>query len=350
MADPTTAELQQQIDELRQLITVTDNPVEEDEYSFPVPNYPLDQKQFQLLSLVSGNGIIDRGDYPYWLEGWGSDAETNQKNSMRLRVGQKHEKAESVVAGFFHVLKEDKTVPLPAVSTETTYRVCLTYDSRQDTDRVGPVSVEVYTTEPPTTFDRINVTLYTVTREPNQLLTDAKVERFRPRTVAPIAVLYREHLPDPANVLFGSVAYIYGENDIVIARGASTEEGGPTRWDSMFEPDVSLRGDSANYEWEGTGDPFRSTRIGTLVVLEGRLARTGGDQFKASNSNGYHIRTLPEKHRPRYSKRFITKADGYNDSRRDAVINIGSDGIVMAYPRQDCSWVSVDGVVFTVGE
>lgn len=345
----TIEELEQRVNDLEALITVTDNPVEGDEYSFPVPNYPMDQKQFQLLSLVNGNGIIDRGDYPYWLEGWGTDAETNQKNSLRLRVGQKHNRAEAEVAGYFHVLNEDKTVLLPAVSSTTTYRVCLTYDSRQDDDRVGPVSVQVYTTEPPTTFDRINVTLYAVTREPNQLLTDAKVERFRPRTVAPIAVLRREHLPDPANVLFGSVAYIYGENDIVIARGASTEEGGPTRWDSMFAPDISLRGDSANYEWEGTGDPFRSTRVGTLVVLEGRIARAGGTQFYASNSDGYHIRTLPEGHRPRYSKRFITKADGFNDTRRDVVINIGSDGVVRAYPRQDCSWVSVDGIVYTVG-
>jgi hypothetical protein len=349
MSTPTEYDKVQdaEIEALKEITTTSYTPPDQAEYSFPIPNHPVNQEEFQLLSLVDGNGIIDRGDYPYWLEGHGSDSETNAQNSMILKVGQKYNKAEAVVAGFFHVLTQDKTIPLPAVTTETKYRICLTNDPREEEGRLGPVSVQVYTTEPPTTFARVSTTLYTVTRKPNQLLTDATIERFRPRTVAPIAVLKREHLPDPANVLFGSVAFIYGENDIVIARGASTEEGGPNRWDSMFTPDVSIRGDSESYEWAGSGDRFRSTRIGNLVILEGRLKRTNGEPFRANNSNGYKIRNLPPEHSPRGSKRFVTKSDGFDD--KGAVINIGADGAVLASPRQDCTWVSVDGISYTVG-
>ena len=344
----TNEELEQRVKELESLVIAQYDPPSGPEYSFPQPGQPIDQDQFQLLSLTDGNGIIDRGDYPYWLEGWGSDAETNEKNSMRLRVGQKYDKAEAVIGGYYHVLNEDKTIPLPAVTETTTYYICLTNDPREEEGRLGPVSVQVYTSEPPTTFARINTTLYTVTRKPNQLLTDATVERFRPRTVAPIAVLRREHLPDPASVLFGSVAYIYGENDIVIARGASTEEGGPNRWDSMFTPDVIVRGPTASYEWAGSGDDFRSTRIGNLVILEGRLKRTSGEPFKGNYMGGYNIRNLPPQHSPRNSKRYITKSDGYNDMDKEVVVNIGSDGAVNVFPRADVAWVSVDGIVYTV--
>ena len=346
----TNEELEQRVKELESLIIAQYDPPTGPEYSFPVPGQPIDQDQFQLLSLTDGNGIIDRGDYPYWLEGWGSDSETNQKNSMVLKTGGLG-KAEAIIGGYYHVLNENKTIPLPAVTETTTYYICLTFDPRyiEETGELAnqSVSVQVYDDDPPTTFGRINIVLYTVTRKPNQLLTDATVERFRPRTVAPIAVLRREHLPDPANVLFGSVAYIYGENDIVIARGASTEEGGPNRWDSMFTPDVIVRGPTASYEWAGSGDDFRSTRIGNLVILEGRLKRTSGDTFKANYAPGYNIRNLPPEHSPRASKRFITKAGGF-DSDYHFVVNISSDGTVQVYPNRDAEWVSVDGISYTV--
>lgn len=346
MAEPTLEELQKQIDDLKEIVTTEYLPPSGPEYSFPVPDQPMNQDQFQLLSLSNGNGIFDRGDYPYWLEGHGSDSETNSKDSMILKVGGLG-KAEAIVAGFFHMMTEDKEIPLPAVTSETTYRICLTYDPRRDLESLGPVTIEVYTTPPPTTFGRISVVLYEVTRKPNQLLTNAKIERYRPRAVPSITVLREEHLPNPESVLFGSLGFLYGDKKIMVARGASAQEGGPDRWDDLFAPSVSVRGDSPGYEWAGSGNQFRSTRVGNLVVLEGRLKRTSGAAFKASYSDGYHIRTLPETHRPSGSKRYITKADGFNNLR-DVVINVGQDGLVYAYPRQDCSWVSVDGIVYTV--
>lgn len=108
------------------------------------------------------------------------------------------------------------------------------------------------------------------------------------------------------------------------------------------------RNDDGAYQWPGHGMRFTSTRVGQLVVLEGRLERVNGQKFRASASNGYHLRNLPEKYRPAVEHRFIAKADGYVTGN-DAVINVGADGVVKAYPRTDCGWISVDGCVYTVG-
>lgn len=349
MADPTEYDLvqDQQISELQDVVTVSDNPIEGPEHSFPIPDYPVNQEQFQLLSLTNGNGIIDRGDYPYWLEGWGSDSETNQKNSMILKVGQSSGKAEAVVAGYYHVLTEDKEIPLPAVTSTTTYRIALTYDQREDEDRLGPVSVQVYTTEPPTTFARIHSVQYTVTRRPNELLTNATVERFRPRTVAPIAVLKREHLPDPRNVLFGSIAIVYGENDIVIARGASTSEGGPTRWESLLSPEWTNPGDTDSYVWPGHGYRRGYRIVGDTLEFRGRIGRTGNLKFAVGggdNEAGYHLYNFGADKAPKQSMRFLTASDGYSGNKI-CVITVTVDGNVYGTPiLGNATWMSIDGI------
>ena len=354
----TNEELEQRVKELESLIIAQYDPPTGPEYSFPVPGQPIDQDQFQLLSLGTGNGIIDRGGAQYWLVGWGSDAETNQKNSMVLKTSSNTKKNEALVGGYYHVMTEDKTIHLPPVTEETTYKICITYDPRyideSGEQAQGAVSLQVYTDELPTTFGRIHVLLWTVTRKPNQLLTDAEVSRHRQRISPVIYVWAEDHKPDPETMLWGSICMV-GETGSVyrnVAPSTDGEDTGPRRWTKHqdqdlreLKPDVYTR-DDASYVYPGSGAKAGSTRIGQLVVLEGRVARNSGANFVAGE--GRTIMTLPSSHRPPTERRFLTKSDGVGGMLRSAIVVVSSNGDVTVWPHQDCSWVGLDGISYTL--
>jgi len=192
------------LDALDELVTPYYQPPGDVEYSFPVVGQGITADQYRLMSLGQANGIIhgDNGvvndspnstGYRYYLEGHSTDAETNQRNTLMLRAGTS---AEAIVEGFYHRLTEDMELPFPAVSTPTTYHVCLTYDPRREEEPTGPVHVEVYAGDPPTTHGRVHVVLHTVHREPNQLLSQASRQRYRPYTAGIVAIQHPNQLPN----------------------------------------------------------------------------------------------------------------------------------------------------------
>ena len=353
MADPTAYDLEQdqRIESIEDLVTVDQTPVDGAEYSFPIPNYPMNQRQFELLSLTSGNGIIDRGDGPYRLTGWGTTAETNSNNSMVLTVGSVNERAEAVVAGYYHVLTRNMTVPLPPVTSTTTYYVCLTYDPRNDGGDVaeGPVSVQVFTNTIPTTHGRVSVALHSVTRKPNQLLTAAAVEIFRPR-VSPIILVGSEgSLPKPGSVLYGTVAVVESSNDIVVARNSNADTGVPTEWLSLTSPKWTDLADNQFYGWPGHGYRRGYRRLGSSMELRGRIKRMNNAAFAVGGGDwdqGYKILNLPEEYAPSRSMRFVTTTDGFA-SNGLAIVSVESDGSVYGMPLlRNATWIGLDGVRF----
>ena len=346
MADPTLEELQQQIDELKSLITTEYEPPSGSEFSYPVVNQPVNDEMWQYITLGFGNGILDEGGQPYWLRG-----RENVNNTLRITVSTTTNTAQGVVRGFYHKMNEDKTFTVPPVASKTTYHFCLTFDPAAATSPGGPVSLQMYAGTPPTTLGRFHVVLWSLTRSPNQLLTDAPYQRFRPKISPTLTVNNEADLPDVTKVLWGTRVLCHETQVEYRAAGSGDETDSPTHWRPLYVPEVSVKPEDGNYTWPGSGDWFRSTRIGELIVLEGRVARSSGAQFSSSYSDGYVIRYLPEAHRPRNSKRYITKSDGFNDSEKEAVVNISADdGAVRVYPRQSCTWVSVDGISYTVGE
>ncbi|WP_181272839.1 hypothetical protein [Brevibacterium oceani] len=339
MADPTPEELQQQIDELKELITTTYEPPSGSEFSYPVVNQPMNDEMWQYVTLGLGDGVLDEGGQPYWLRG-----RENENDTVKITVSTTRNTAQALLRGFYHRLTEDKTFTVQAVSTTTTYHFCLTYDPAATTTSGGPISLQMYAGEPPTTMGRFHIVLWKLTRTPSQLLTSATVERVRPKITPVITVDTSDHMPSANNVLWGTRCLVDDIKAEYRAGGAS--EDGPRAWlpvSSVYErPDADL------YEWAGTGSRPSATRQGQIVVLEGRIARTGGNDFYASTSDGYYVATLPEEYRPAYEHRFLTKAPNYNNSNT-ATVNIGSDGAVRVYPNVNCSWVSWDGICYTVG-
>lgn len=345
MSEPTSYDLVQddRILAVEDILSNAAEPPSGAEFSYPVVGQAVSSSMWQWVTKGVGNGIIDLGDGPYTLTGL-----SNATNTGVLKPGTGGT-ANAIVEGFYHQLSEDMTVSLPMPSSgTTTYSVCLTHDPRNNDSAGGPISVQVYSGTPPTTFGRVHVVLWTVRRSANQLLTDATVERFRPRVAPAIYVWDEAHKPDPAQQLWGALCVVGSTGSIYRATTAS-EAGGDSdtrAWVPLT--DVFLRGDNAAYEYVGHGAKIGSTRIGQMVVMEGRVRRAGGAIFSGSTQNGYLVHILPPRHRPPTERRFIAAGSGLTHNRH-VVVSVYPDGEVRVFPDRDTSWVSIDGCVFTVG-
>lgn len=347
----TNEELEQRIVELESMIKSEYDPPSGAEYSFPVPGQPIDQDQFQLLSLPNGSGIIDRGGQPYNLTKHSTDSITNQKNTLLLKVSTTTGKSEGVVGGYYHVMNEDKEIEFPAVTKNTTYYLAATYDPRtiEAGDSEGPVKIVRYDTEPPTTFNRVHTELWTVARKPNELLSNAVITRLRPRIAPAITVAQPYQLPDPTNVLWGQIALVHRTNEIYVAVGDSEDTSvGPSKWQNLSEPVQSYTRPDGVYKWPGHGSKASAYRVGNVVHLEGRLER--GDRFTGQNYNSgtdYELMTLPEGLRPLSERRFTSKDHSYKTTAASS-ISIHSDGRVIANPDHNATWIGLDGITFTL--
>lgn len=362
MSEPTAYdEIQDgRLEELEGVVTVSANPIEGPEYSFPIPDYPVNQEQFQLLGISGGNGVIDRGEASYWLKGWGSSAETNQRNSMRLTVGRNTGKAEAVVAGFYHVLEEDLTVELPGVTSTTTYYVCLTYDPRDQEEGRGPISIQVYDSEPPTSFGRVSVVLWTVTRKPNQLLTDADIQRHRQRVSPPIYVHSEDQLPDVRTVLWGSIAFVAKTSDIMRALPRDENDPSPNagdgKWESLLAPPFSNPGDTGAYEWVGHGYRRGYRRVGDVLEFRGRIKRTSTSNPKFAPGGGDHLlgyqlyNMANEDDWPEQEQRFVTASSSLIGQKL-CIITAATNGVIYGMPvLGEVDWMGLDGVRVVVKE
>lgn len=345
MADPTPEELQQQIDELKSLITTEYEPPTGTEYSYPVVNQPVNDEMWQYVTLGLGNGILDEGGEPYWLRG-----RENVNNTVRITVSTVTNTAQALLRGFYHRLTADKTFTVPPVASTTVYHFCLTYDPTAHTTPGGPISLQMYAGTPPTTLGRFHVVLWTLTRKPNQLLTDAEYVKHRPRVAPSITVARQSDMPKPSAVLWGSICYVHRTNEVFMAVGdASDGDSGVSEWKNLTGPSETYTRPDGVYKWAGSGAKPGAARFGQTVFLEGRAAR--GDRFDGQNFNEggtYELMTLPEGMRPSAERRFVTKSDGVGGILRSAIIVVSADGTVNAYPHQSCAWIGLDGCQFTL--
>ena len=345
MSVPTEYDLTQDalIGPMRDILLTAAEPPTGPEFSYPVVDQAVSSSMWKWITKGVGNGIIDLGDGPYTLTGL-----NNATNTGVLKPGTGGT-ANAIVEGFYHQLSEDMTVSLPMPSSGTsTYSVCLTYDPRNSDSAGGPISVQVYSGTTPTTFGRVHVVLWTVRRTANQLLTDSTVERFRPR-VAPVIYVWDEsHKPDPAQQLWGSLCVVGSTGSIYRATTAGEAGGdsGARAWVPMSDTD--LRGDTPTYVYVGHGARIGSTRIGPLVVMEGRVRRQDGGLFSGGSTQGYLVHVLPESHRPPTERRFIASGSGFTNNVH-VVVAVYTNGEVRVFPAQSTPWVSLDGCVFTVG-
>ncbi len=298
--DPTPYDLLQdsRIDALDEIVTPYYTPPGDVEYSFPVVGQGITADQYRLMSLGQANGIIHGNNgvvndspnstgWRYYLDGHATDAETNQRNTLMLRAGTS---AEAIVEGFYHRLTEDMELSFPPVTTPTTYHVCLTFDPRREDEPTGPIHVEVYAGEPPTTHGRVHLLLHTVQREPNQLLSQATRTRYRPYTAGLLSVQNERQLPDPAQYPAGTVVVPSKTGGGVYVR----QNGGLVWLDALahLKPGewVNVRNIYGAYRQDDTR-PLMARTVAEGVQLAGRLRRADG--FSGSLSSGRELFQLP---------------------------------------------------------
>lgn len=273
------------------------------EQSYPVIDKPLSADQWRSVTMGIGSGVLDEGGFPYNLTNV-----SNEDNTVQVTVSSLHGYAHAIVNGFYHKIDEPVTLSVPAVTSPTTYYVALQYDPlREDL----PVSLDVFTS-----LDRSQgkqyVTLHEIDRLPDQLLSDAARRYVRPRVAPTIIVSRPRELPDPANVLWGTVAVIHGgAPGIADMRMAIGAEDGARTWQSIVSPPWEALPDTTNAVQNPTSGVGKAIqRIGQQRKITGRIARADGSVYTAASSSGYRVASLEPKDRPRGFQRFTVRGSG----------------------------------------
>lgn len=285
MADPTPESNLALIEELQDLVSADYAVPEGPEISYPAVGQAVDDEMWKYITLGLGSGILDQGGRPYNLTGLGSDSATNQANQMFLTVSTLTGTAQAVLKGFYHRLLQDMRLDFPMPLAETTYYVVLELNPLKAREPEGPISVKVYPNELNTESGREHLVLWTVTRKPNQLLTDAVASRSNPRVAPTQLVASESQLPDPSKCLWGAMYFIHETAETVIAVGSTQEAGGPTRWLNLTSPEW-LESTSGAFPWVGHAGSAKPARrvVGDRVELRGRVKRQGGEDFNAGVS------------------------------------------------------------------
>ena len=320
------------------------------EQSYPIVEQPMSAGQWRSVTLGIGNGILDQGGFPYRLKNL-----DNATNTGVLQAAQVERKpgSQAIVEGFYHRLDEDITLEFPAVTSRTTYYVVLQYDPLR-TDM--PVQAKVVTSLD-YSQGKNYLTLYTVTRGPNQLLTDADVQMVRPR-VAPVQVYRSESdMPLAQKTLWGTLAIVHNgrnsDNSAIFMSMNSNASGDDATdswfWKKIYDPADgrfiwSTRSDTGTYRSPTHGFTRAIGRRGKTRRFRGRVELVSGAPFRASNMDGYQIwsGSLADGDAPAETQRFIVAGGG--SSAQHAAVEVSHTGAVYAWVGRDMYWISLDGI------
>lgn len=327
-------------------------PVEDDavQQSWPRLDRGLSDVQ-DMVRFQNMNGIYGRGGQPYWLRNNGSDSNTNGTNTMLLTVSQVTGTAEGTIKGAFHRLRDDLELEFPPVSSNTLQHVVLEYDPIRSADGGDPIVAKVVTSLERSQGKEF-LQLWTVDRRPNQLLTDAPVERYRPFVAPTVTYNDEGEFPDAESLLSGTVAIDRRNHTMFMSmQPYEADEDGNTSssawWINLNDPPWVDRLDSSYTHWSAEGPHPSIQQRGRNVKMRGTLAIANGNSFNTSQNggSGYWIMTLPSGQRPRKNHFFITAISG-SGTIGYARIFIGYTGFVRAYVSRTCRWISLDGIEF----
>lgn len=352
MSVPTEYDLTQDalIGPMRDILLTASEPPTGPEFSYPVVDQAVSSSMWKWITRGMGSGIIGVGGRPYWLYYNEDEGTTNSTRTRRLAVSAITGTANAVINGFFHQMSEDMILSFPMPSSGTvTYRVCLTYDPREESSPEGPISVQVYDTEPPSTFGREHVRLWDLTCKANQLLTDAELQQYRQFVAPSLSLNYSHHLPPPESVLSGTTVHarLDGVMWLAMQGNEAAEDGTPAnpRWINLTDPPWRDNLLNVGYEWQGFGKPPQTQKSGNSVKVRGTVKLSSGGTFQAGER--YRVMYLPGGRRPSGTRYFVIATSNANqpDSAR---ATIDPDGSVYVRVSRSCAWISLDGIQFDI--
>lgn len=280
------------------------------EISFPIEEQPLPGAQWSAVTKGIGNGILDEGGFPYRLV-FKSDANATNQGVLKCPTIEGQAYGQAILDGFYHKYTEDIVLDFPAVTRSTRYYVVLEIVPTRATEGQLPVQAKVVTSLD-YSQDKNYLHLYNVDREPNQLLTDAKVRMIRPR-VAPVMVYASESdMPRADKSLWGTLAVVHGgrastRTKIFMAMNedaSGQDSEAAWFWKLIYDQSVPTWEPFTLFsqvKWAGHGQQPRILRDGKRRELRGRLSRTSGGNFGAGSSatgEPYFLATIPAADRP----------------------------------------------------
>ena len=274
------------IEELQDLVGAsTYEPVDGPEFSYPAVGQAVDDEMWQFVTLALGTGILEMGGSPYWLRKFETDSETNSRNQLRLTVSWTTGNAQAVVRGFYHRLVRDMVLDFPMPLTETTYYVVLELNPLKARDPEGPISVKVYPNELNTESGRQHLILWTLTRKPNQLLSDVYLERYSPKVTPMLNVDAERHRPDASTVLWGTRVFCMDSGIEYRASGSEEGTSGPTEWVRIGQKkdwtNLGIRDDY--YTWHEVRPEYRI--VDGVMEFRGGLRRNSWEPIPGNTAS-----------------------------------------------------------------
>lgn len=264
------------------------------EESFPMRDEPMTDEQWKQVTLGIGNGVLNEGGDPYRLTNI-----NNATNQVTVNVSTTTGLAQAIVAGFYHRIDAPVVLDVPAVTKATNYWIVLEYSPLRLESSEPPVQLKVVKDALDFSQGKQYLTLHRFYRRPNELLTDANYRAVKPRVAPLLQVRDFSELPEPGEVLRGTVAVVHGDfPDIKIAKA---DPGKPVAWVSVLSGKWFNLRDHANTT-SFSGSPKQMKRTGPTRYLRGQFYRSSGAY--TTSSAGYIVANLADADLPKRGMRF----------------------------------------------
>ena len=264
------------------------------EESFPMRDEPMTDEQWKQVTLGIGNGVLNEGGDPYRLTNI-----NNATNQVTVNVSTTTGLAQAIVAGFYHRIDAPVVLDIPAVTKATNYWIVLEYSPLRLESSEPPVQLKVVKDGLDFSQGKQYLTLHRFYRRPNELLTDANYRAVKPRVAPLLQVRDFSELPEPGEVLRGTVAVVHGDfPDIKIAKA---DPGNPVAWVSILSGKWETLSDHANTVSLATA-PKQIKRVGTTRTMRGQFYRP--DRAYTTSGAGYIVCTLRDADLPKQGMRF----------------------------------------------
>ena len=264
------------------------------EESFPMRDEPMTDEQWKQVTLGIGNGVLNEGGDPYRLTNI-----NNATNQVTVNVSTTTGLAQAIVAGFYHRIDAPVVLDVPAVTKATDYWIVLEYSPLRLESSEPPVQLKVIKDGLDFSQGKQYLVLHKFYRRANELLTDANYRSVKPRIAPLLQVRDTSELPEPGEVIRGTVAVVHGDfPDIKIAKA---DPGQSVAWVSILSGKWFDLQDHANTT-SFSGSPKQMKRTGPTRYLRGQFYRSSGPY--TTSGAGYIVANLANADLPKRGMRF----------------------------------------------
>ena len=314
------------------------------EESFPMRDAPMTDEQWKQVTLGIGNGVLNEGGDPYRLTNI-----NNATNQVTVNVSTTTGLAQAIVAGFYHRIDAPVVLDVPAVTSATNYWIVLEYSPLRLESSEPPVQLKVVKDGLDFSQGKQYLVLHRFYRRANELLTDANYRSVKPRIAPLLQVRDTSELPEPGEVIRGTVAVVHGDYpDLKIAKA---DPGQSVAWVSILSGTWQPLGDRT-HTTNFPGAPKQFKRVGNTRYLRGQFYRATEGPYTTSGL-GYLVATLGDADLPKQGMRFpvtpvIHGSGNIADADAYIVISAQNNEIRLYLTRGTCGRIDMGQISWDV--